>query len=278
MTKLRILILTDFSPLAAVALKYASKISQSIEVDYSILNVVRMDGLPKTNLRLKSIEKTMVEASNQEGELLVNDLHREARIGSPVKFIAIKGHTVSDCVKRYVQKNHTDLVVMGSQGASSLKKFRLGGTAVSVIETCPVPVLAIPKWATFKNFASVVYASDLKNVQKELDTIVPFAKIFDCLLQMVHVVPVMDKKTEARKYEIEKLIQKANYPKLTFKMILDENVPQAIDGFIKASKADLLTTFTHELNLYEKLFGLSVTRTIAYQANIPLLAFKRKGK
>jgi nucleotide-binding universal stress UspA family protein len=278
MNKLNILILTDFSPLASVALKYASKISQSIEVDYTIINVVRLDGLPKTNMRLKSIEKTMVEASNQEGEFLVHELNREARIGSPVKFMAIKGHTVADCVKRYVQKNHTDLVVMGSQGASSLKKFRLGGTAVSVIETCPVPVLSIPKWATFKNFASVVYASDLKNVQKELDTIVPFAKLFDCVLQMVHVVPALDKKTEAKKHEIEKMIQKANYQKLTFKIILDENVPQAIDGFIKASKADLLTTFTHELNLYEKLFGLSVTRTIAYQANIPLLAFKRKAK
>lgn len=278
MTKLRILLLTDFSPLAAVAMKYASKISNTIEAEYTIINVVRLDGLPKTNMRLKSIEKSMVEASCQEGEALVNEMYKDARIGTRVHFKAIKGHTVSDCVKRYVQKNPTDLVVMGSQGASSLKKFRLGGTAVSVIETCPVPVLTIPKWATFKNFSAVVYASDLKNVQKELDTIMPFAKLFDCSLQMVHVVAAMDKKIETKKNEIEKLIQKENYPNLNFKVIIDENIPEAIDGFIKASKADLLTTFTHELNLYEKLFGLSVTRTLAYQGSIPLLAFKRKGK
>ena len=245
MTKLRILILTDFSPLAAVAMKYASKISHTIEAEYTIINVVRLDGLPKSNMRLKSIEKSMVEASCQEGETLVHDMYKDARIGSRVHFKAIKGHTVSDCVKRYVQKNPTDLVVMGSQGASSLKKFRLGGTAVSVIETCPVPVLTIPKWATFKNFGTVVYASDLKNVQKELDTIVPFAKLFDCSLQMVHVVAAMDKQAEQAAL---------------------------------LSKADLLTTFTHELNIYEKLFGLSVTRTLAYQGNIPLLAFKRKDK
>jgi nucleotide-binding universal stress UspA family protein len=276
MTKLRVLILTDFSPLASVGIKYAAKMSQKLDIDYTIINVVRIDGLPKSNMRLKSIEKSMIEAANHEGEVLVNELMKEARVGSRIQFKAIKGHTVADVVKRFVQKNPTELVVMGSQGAGSLKKFRLGGTAVSVIETCPVPVLSIPKWAMFRDFGTVVYASDLKNVQKELDTIVPFARIFEATLHMVHVVQAMDKEVEYLKNEAEKLIKKVNYSKLDFKLILEDNVPEAIDGFIKSSKADLLTTFTHELTLYDKLFGLSVTRTLAYQANIPLLAFKRK--
>jgi nucleotide-binding universal stress UspA family protein len=278
MTKLRILILTDFSNLAQVAMKYGARMSHTIETEFTIANVVRVDGIPKSNMRLKSIEKSVLEAANHEGQLLVKEMLKEARVGSRVEFKAIKGHTVSDAIQRYVKKTPTDLVVMGSQGASSLKKFRLGGTAVSVIEMCPVPVLMVPKWAGFKNFGTVVYASDLKNVQKELDTIVPFAKLFNTTIHMVHVVPNIDKKVETLRAETEKVIQKVNYPKLDFKIIIDEKVPQAIDDFIKSSKADMLTTFTHELTLYEKLFGLSVTRTLAYQANIPLLAFKRRAK
>ena len=278
MKKLKILLLTDFSPLATVAIQYAGRISHKLEAEYTIVNVVRLDGIPKSNMRLKTIEKNMIEASNQEGEMLVDELRKDARAGSRIEFKAMKGHTVADFVQRYVQKNPTDLVVMGSQGASSLKKFRLGGTAVSVIETCPVPVLAIPKWAVFKDFGTVVYASDLKNIQKELDTIVPFARIFNSTVHMVHVVSAIDKAVDLLKSETDKLISKVGYSKLDFRVIIDDNVPEAIDGFIKGSKADLLTTFTHELNLYEKLFGLSVTRTLAYQANIPLLAFKRKTK
>lgn len=278
MRKIRVLILTDFSNLAHVALKYAARMSNTIETEFTIANVVRVDGIPKSNMRLKSIEKSILEAANFEGQLLVKEMLKESRVGSRVEFKAIKGHTVSDAVQRYVKKTPTDLVVMGSQGASSLKKFRLGGTAVSVIEMCPVPVLMVPKWAGFKNFGTVVYASDLKNVQKELDTIVPFAKLFKTTIHMVHIVPNIDKKVEALKLEAEKVIQTLGYPQLDFRIIIDENVPQAIDEFIKSSKADLLTTFTHELTLYEKLFGLSVTRTLAYQANIPLLAFKRGSK
>jgi nucleotide-binding universal stress UspA family protein len=278
MTKLRILILTDFSNLSHVALKYAARMSHTVDCDYTIVNVVRVDGIPKSNMRLKNIEKSVLDASNHEGEILLKELMKEARVGSRVQFKAIKGHTVAETIERYVKKNPTELVVMGSQGASSLKKLRLGGTAVSVIEMCPSPVLTVPKWAGFKNFDTVVYASDLKNVQKELDTIVPFAKLFKTTIHMVHVVASIDKQVESRKLETEKILQKVNYDNISLKILIDENVPQAIDGFIKSSKADLLTTFTHELTLYDKLFGLSVTRTLAYQGNIPLLAFKRRIK
>jgi nucleotide-binding universal stress UspA family protein len=278
MNQLKILVLTDFSHLSNVGMKYAARMSHTIDAEYTIVNVVRVEGIPKSNMRLKSIEKSMLEAANHEGELLVKEMLRETRVGTKVQFKTVKGHTVSETVERYVRKNPTSLVVMGSQGASSLKKMRLGGTAVSVIETCPVPVLTVPKWAGFKNFGTVVYASDLKNIQKELDTIIPFAKLFNTTVHMVHVVDSIYKNVDALKTEVEKLLQKVNYSKIDFRILIDENVPQAIDHFIKSSKADLLTTFTHELTLYEKLFGLSVTRTLAYQGNIPLLAFKRKQK
>lgn len=278
MKPLQILVLTDFSPLASVALRYAARMSHSLDVEYTLLNVVRFDGLPKTNFRMKTIEKTMVEEAQNEGQILIKELQKESKTGVKIKFVTKKGHTVNDVVKRYVQQNPTGLVVMGTQGASSLKKFRLGGTAVSVIETCPVPVLVIPKWATFKNFEKVVYATDLKNTKKELDTLLPFASIFKSHLLMVHVVESMDKKVELKKMEAEKLIGASGYKNIWLRVLLDNNIAGAIDGFFKDTKADLLTTFTHELSLYEKLFGLSVTRKLAYQANIPLLTFKRKAK
>ena len=278
MAKLKILVLTDFSSLAQVAMKYAARMSHTIDADYTIVNVVRVDGIPKSSMRLKTIERSILEASQQEGDQLIKDLAKNVRDGSLITFKPIKGHTVAAAVESFVKKYPTDLVVMGSQGASSLKKMRLGGTAVSVIESCPVPVLTVPKWAEFKNLASVAYASDLKNIQKEFDTILPFAKLFNSHIHMVHVVPSIDKKVDALRADVEKLIQKTGYSKIDFKVLIDDNIPQAIDGYIKSSKADLLTTFTHELTLYDKLFGLSVTRTLAYQGNIPLLAFKRKGR
>ena len=147
---------------------------------------------------------------------------------------------------------------------------------MSVIDSVYSPVLAIPQFAEFKNFKDVVYASDLKALQQELAEIIPFAKIFDSKIHLVHVVPSVDKKTEELRQRAEAIIAKSGYTKIDFKLIIDDDVALAIDRYLKETKADLLTTFTPRASLYEKLFGLNVTRKLAYQGTIPLLSWKRK--
>jgi nucleotide-binding universal stress UspA family protein len=215
-----------------------------------------------------------MKVAEEEGESLLAEV--KAKTKAPVTFKAVKGHTVTDVLKRHIAKNYVNLVVMGSQGASQLKRMTLGGTTVSVIDAIAAPVMAIPKYAEFKNFSRIVYATDLKDIKAELEMIIPFASIFNTYIHVVHVVESVDKRVEDQRIAAEQAIAKTGYKKIDFRLIIDDDVPSAIDGFIRQSNADLLTTFTHELRLYEKLFGLSVTRNLAYQGNIPLLAFKRK--
>lgn len=276
MTAPKLVLLTDFSPLSKVAMKFALKMAAPLGAEFTILNIVRIDGMPKANLRLKQIEKSLAKIAEEEGALLVQELRNEVKGSYKLQFKAIRSHTVTEMVKRFIDKNPTNMIVMGSRGASALKKARLGGTAVSVIDECNVPVLTIPALAQYKNLQHIVYASDLKNVQKELDIILEFAKIYGSHVHMIHVVPAIDKKVEASKNSVEEIIRKVNYAKLDFKLILDEDIPAAIDMYIQETKADLLTTFTHHLSLIEKLFAKSVTRTLAYLGTIPLLAIKRK--
>ncbi|MGE0590296.1 MAG: universal stress protein [Cyclobacteriaceae bacterium] len=276
MAALKILILTDFSDLSRIAINYGLKMAGKLEAEYTILNVVRLDGVPKSHLKLKQIERSLFTIAEEEGAKLVAEANSTLKGKAKVSFKAVKSHTVADTVRRFAEANKINLVIMGSRGASKLKKVVLGGTTVSVIDICNAPVLAIPEKAEFTNFKNVVYASDLKNVQKELDTIIPFARVFDSTIHMVHVVEAINKTVDAKREEVQRLVDKANYNKIKLEIVIDEDVPLAIDNYIKDKKAELLTTFTHELNLFEKIFARSVTRKLAYQGNIPLLAFKRR--
>jgi nucleotide-binding universal stress UspA family protein len=271
-----IVLLTDFSPLSKVAIQFAMKMAAPLDAHFTILNIVRVDGIPKANLKSKQIEKSIAQVSQEEGDNLVKELRNQVKGNYKLEFKPIKARTVAEMVRKYVEKHPTNMVVMGLQGASALKKARLGGTTVSVIDECKVPVLAIPSLAKYHNLQHIVYASDLKNIQKELETIIEFAKIFGSTVHMIHVAPVMDKKVEAAINSVYEIIRNINYDKLDFKLILEEDITTAIDNYIKKTKADLLTTFTHKLSLEEKLFGKSVTRRLAYQGTIPLLAVKRK--
>lgn len=271
-----LVLLTDFSPLSKVAIQYALKMAGPLHAHFTILNIVRLDGVPKANLKSRQIEKSIAQISQEEGDILVQELKNQIKGNYSIEFKPVKARTVAEMVRKYVAKHPTNMVVMGLQGASALKKARLGGTTVSVIDECNVPVLAIPQFAQYRNLQHIVYASDLKNIQKELDIIVEFAKIYGSSVHMIHVAPVMDKKLEAAVNTVNETISKSNYDKLDFKLILEEDITTAIDGYIKQTKADLLTTFTHKLSLEEKIFGRSVTRRLAYQGTIPLLAVKRK--
>jgi nucleotide-binding universal stress UspA family protein len=272
----KIVLLTDFSPLSKVAMQYAMKMAANLHAEFTILNIVRLEGVPKANLKLRQIEKNISQISEEEGARLMEELKAQVKGNYSIQYKAIRSRTVAEMVRRYVNKHHTNMVVMGLQGASALKKARLGGTTVSVIDECNAPVLAIPEFARYRNLQHIVYASDLRNVQKELNIIVEFARIYGSSVHMIHVAPVMDKKLEAAKFEVEEIIAKTGYENVDFKLLLDEDVASAIDRYIKHTGADLLTTFTHKLSLEEKLFGKSVTRRLAYQGKIPLLAVKRK--
>jgi nucleotide-binding universal stress UspA family protein len=272
----KLLLLTDFSPLSALAIEYAVRLAAPLHADFTILNIVRLEGIPKANLKLKAIEKSLLKVSQEEGEALVEKIRKQIKGNYTLTFKAVRSHTVAEAVSRYVDKNQVNMVVMGSRGASTLKKIRLGGTTVSVIDVCKAPVLAIPEFAQFNGLKNIVYASDLKNVGKELDIITEFAEIYGSHVHMIRVLPVMDKKAEEEKDRVEELIRRHSYKKLDFKIILDDNIPGAIDRYIQQTKSDLLTTFTHSLSLEEKLFAKSVTRTLAYLGRIPLLAVKRK--
>lgn len=276
MDPLKVAVLTDFSPLSKVALQYAIKMSQSLPIELTVINIVRLEGVPKSNMRLKQVEKMLTSIADEEGEKLIAEI--KSKVKGKVSFLALKGYTVTDTIRRYTEKNYVNLLVMGSQGASQLKKLRLGGTTVSVIDSVYCPVLAIPQFAEYKNFSKIVYATDLKNIHKELDLIIPFAKIFNTKISAVHVATSVDMKIEVQRKGAEQIIRDTGYDKIDFTLIINDDVPQAIDQFIKETKADLLTTFTHELSLYEKLFGLGITRKLAYQGNIPLLAFKKRKK
>ncbi|HCM76046.1 MAG TPA: hypothetical protein DIS90_06675 [Cytophagales bacterium] len=277
MAALKILILTDFSDLSKVAINYGMKMAGKLDAEFTILNVVRLDGVPKSHLKMKQIERSLVTIAEEEGQKLVEECNQQLKSKAKITFKAIKSHKVADTVRRFAEATKINLIIMGSRGASSLKKVVLGGTTVSVIDVCDAPVLAIPGQAEFTNFKNVVYASDLKNVQKELDTIIPFARIFGSTIHMVHVVEAIDKNVDSKREEAAALVQKADYAKISLEIVIDDNVPVAIDKYLKEKKGDVLTTFTHELNLFEKIFARSVTRKLAYQGIIPLLTFKRRS-
>jgi nucleotide-binding universal stress UspA family protein len=75
--------------------------------------------------------------------------------------------------------------------------------------------------------------------------------------------------------KIEAVVANEGIKNVVVKVIVNKEVDEAIEYYVKESKADLLAMFTHDTTFYERLFDRSMTRKMAFQSKIPLLAFRR---
>lgn len=271
-----ILIPTDLSELSKVAVQYAIKIANKLGGTLTLLHVVTIVQPTRATMRLqlKSLEKELIGTAKEDLEAFANDVSKQLKTSEPIRVKVVKGSSFNDTVKREAKKLRTGLIVMGTRGASGLKKYVLGSNTTSVIGISHVPVLAVPELGEFKSFKNVVYATDLKHVHKELKTLIPYLEKFNSTVHLLHVTRSL-KEVSALEKKLDAIVSKEGITNIVCKVIVNKNVDEAIEYYTKEVKADLLTMFTHDVSFYEKLFDRSITRKMAFHSKIPLLAFRQ---
>jgi nucleotide-binding universal stress UspA family protein len=272
-----ILVPTDFSDLSKVAIQYAIKVANKFDGNVTLLHVISgiLPVRGDMSARIKKVEMELVAQAEQDFGPILKEAQKLNKTNNPIINKIEKGETFSKTLKAFTKKNKFDLIVMGTRGASGVTKYVLGSNTVSVLEDSSIPVLAVPGDAEFKTFKNVVYASDLKHFEREVRGMMPYLRIFDSTLHVFHVI---EKLGDAENLEVivKKALKKVDYRKSTVKIDKSKKVDVAIESFVKALKADLIIMFTHKRNFYEKLFNRSMTKQMAFQSNVPLLAFKGK--
>jgi nucleotide-binding universal stress UspA family protein len=271
-----ILVPTDFSPLSKVAVQYAIKIANKLDGKITLLHVVTITQPVRVSMhdKMKDLAEDLITFAERDLNKLIIEVKKSLRTSAPTGCSVIRSGDFNTAVKKEAKRLKTDLIVMGTNGASGLKKTVVGSNTASIIEFSNVPVLAVPKNAQFKGFKDIVYATDLKNLDKELKTVVSYAEKFDSTLHILHVAS-SGKDVEELEEKVDMAVQKQDYRNIVSLILVDRFIEGAIDQYIGVSKADLLAMFTHDVTFYEKLFDRSHTRKMAFQSNVPLLAFKQ---
>jgi nucleotide-binding universal stress UspA family protein len=274
---INILVPTDFSTLSKVAIKYAIRFANKIDANITLLHVVTQVDTPRAGLRLRfqSLEKELLKAAQEDFQGMLDEFSSLSKTPHAIKTKIARGSSFNETVKKEAKKLRSGLIVMGTRGASGLKKYIIGSNTASVIDVSHIPVLVIPEFAEFRNFRTVVYATDLKHIEKELKTLIPYIQQFNSVVHLIHVTSSL-KNVSILEKKIDAIVKKAGVTDVIVRVMVNKNVDEAIDHYVSTMKADLLTTFTHNHSFYDRLFDRSITRKIAFQSKIPLLAFKQR--
>lgn len=148
----RVLLTTDGSENAEVAIPHATAIARRFEAAVHVLNVVDLQasiGL----FNAGGLDDEFVERLDAGGRDAVDAAAARIEEAAPELTIETAVERTSTYegaaagVREYVERNGIDLVVMSSHGRSNLTRQLLGSVASTVVRTVDVPVLVVRRRA-----------------------------------------------------------------------------------------------------------------------------------
>jgi nucleotide-binding universal stress UspA family protein len=271
-----LLVPTDFSKASRAAVFYAIALARKLNADIQLLHIVQANPSTETLMKWKRLEEEMIRIAREDADALMADIQKSIRGKKPpISFHLKQGYDFTTLINRFAEEHDADMIIMGTTGATGLKRVLLGSNAAALINEATVPVVAVPASAQYKPVKRIVYASDLKHTEEEIKTIALFAQLLKAQIDVIHVTQKKSADLPDAKAMAKELQTMARYKKVTFHIVKSGNVARAIDAYIRKHKADMLATFTHKLDFFEKLFGKGITRKLAYHIRVPMLAFNK---
>jgi nucleotide-binding universal stress UspA family protein len=147
----------DFSDTSINAVSFAAEISKRFSAHLVIVNIYQKgEDEDEAKSKLEAMEAGLKKSFDSE-------LKCES--------VLAHGNLITE-LEKIIQARRPNLIVMGTKGASGLKKFLIGSNTVKVISKTKVPVLVIPEVARFKDFLKkgknrIVLATDLDSLENE---------------------------------------------------------------------------------------------------------------
>jgi nucleotide-binding universal stress UspA family protein len=271
----KILVPTDFSEPSKVAVLYAAHLAKNLNAKITLLAVVNLNTATHNVINKQHLLDAMIEGAQDDAAQLIADINKKLNADIAIHFKWITGFPIHEKIELFVQDHDMDMIVMGTKGATGLKKVLIGSNAAAVIDNSSVPVIAVPDNVTFETIHKIVYATDLININEEIKTIAMFASLFNAEIHVLHVRPTDSINKLDQNEVVADLKKQAKYDNIDFSITHGDHIAEAVEKFTTEQAADLLVMFTHKLDFYEKLFGRGVTRELAFHGHVPLLTFNK---
>ncbi len=271
----KILFPTDFSKNADHALEYAMGLCLNLKAELILFHACRAEAM-----------SFQIQNDDISEESIILEAMQKLKEYKGKHFAGIKDLQVIekvsyglavDQIVETAKMLKSDMIVMGTKGASGLEEVLLGSNTAAVMERAKCPVLAIPEQSRFHNIEQIVFATDFR--ENDLEAVVylsGIASLFNARLEIVHVADILVPETyEQALLDVfqDEIKKRVTFKNITFEMIKGSNATKTMNEFIKDRKIDMVAVSTRKKNVFTRLFDKSFTRQLAYHSVVPVMAF-----
>jgi len=275
----KILVPTDFSECADKALQYAIILAKKAEAEIILLHVC--DLLDPTFSGIKKIMREYNEAKTAELTLSLQRLKESVESNEVRITTMLYNGDIVDSILTASNEQHADLIVMGTLGATGLKKLFFGTKAAAVINKSVIPVIAIPADYKASALKEIVIAIDnAKHSTRIFEPVFTLSRLFEA--KITTVVFTEEAADAAKRMEQSDMLGRIEKKLDTHFIgndvesvqIHGQDFHESMQEYVEDQKTDLLVMLTHERTFMQNLFKLSMTREMAYHITVPLMALK----
>lgn len=175
-------------------------------------------------------------------------------------------------MKQVIEKQHIDLVVMGTKGATGATEILFGTNTVQVFREIKCPVMAIPSGFEFETPSEILFPTDLKvnYRQSQINLLNDIALSHHARINVVHVASNNELTVTQRENKL-KLETMINGTAFLFYDIQNMDIPDAITEFQMKHRIKLLVMINNKHSFFENLFFKNTINQIGFHLNIPFL-------
>lgn len=277
----KIIVPTDFSPLAEHALDVAIAIGRKTGAVIELLHISDIpyddtfyatgDLFHSSGINDLFTIKSLDWASTQFDELIKNKRDKGVRFLPVIR----SGH-VHDRLYESIVKEKADLIVMGTEETKGLFKgvFNSSHTEeVAMHAQCMV--LTVKEHQPAFKLSNVVFASDFTDYNPLfIDHLKALKKAFGFHLHLLYVHGLVNHpydKEEVRK-RLERFIEKVELTDYTFQVQEDFNEYEAITSYTKTIQADMIAICTHQQKGFWHFIG-GLSEDLIHFSDVPVLTY-----
>ncbi|TRX38607.1 universal stress protein [Flavobacterium sp. ZT3R18] len=271
----RILIPTDFSKYADLAIEAGAQIAKKNNAEIVLIHMLELPGQTNDAITGGTSIPAIMLFKNKADEILKDIKNRPYLSGIHIKEVVLLDNVYKG-ITTYSNQNDIDLIVMGSHGSSGFEEIFVGTNTEKVVRLSKIPVLVIKNKIDELDIKKIVFASDFsKEIKKPFLELLKFAKFFDAKLKLVMIcTPNNFKSTSAAQKTMKDFVAEFDMPDYSMEIYNETNVEKGITNYADTKNADIIALCTHGRTALIHFFNGSISEDLVNHTTRPVITFK----
>lgn len=267
-----ILIATDFSEASRNAAVFGLELAKAFDSKVILVSAYMAVPVPLTETPAIIIADDMNKYTQQQLQMEEKFINANGKV--TVETICKNGPAVQAILDAAKQKKAGLIVVGMKEGDKGMRKL-LGSTATALARKTSVPLLIVPEKAKFTGISSIALANE-SDVEPDADPrlLESLQEIATKFRSKVYLVRVAKDQVKAGYETLNrpfKLIRMMPTLDTSYGAMEGRSIPEALNHFIEGYHINMLAMLPHKHSLLERWFVKSTTRSVVFEAHIPLL-------